>query len=480
MDTSIIATQPLTEPTNRSELRMWLKDNLGLCVTDRALCPDHQSPMDYLWYAYSTDLPGVNRTNGDAVIWANRGGGKTILAAALTLMDCLFKDHCHVRILAGSGDQAQRMYGYLRNFITDGFKDHIDGDVLRTRCRFKNGSSVEVLTQSDRSVRGRHFQKLRCDEVELFKEDIFNAAKFTTHSSDTARSAMEVLSTMHRPYGLMQKVVNNAIDSGVPVFKWCLWEVIEKCTDRICSRCPLNADCGGKAKRGGGYLKIDDCITMMNRSSRTCWETEILCSRPKIDNVVFGEFDPKVHIAPVCYDPNLPLYRTLDFGFVNPFVCLWIQVDEDGVVRVLDEYVMRRRTIPVNGEKMMEKTPCPESRVAATFCDPAGSGPSDTTGTSSKAELKKMGIEVKHCKSRILQGIEMIRTALLNAAGKRSMIISPNCKRLIEAMQCYHYPQNTINELPFKDGVYDHPIDALRYFFVNYSAANPPIQRRRY
>jgi len=41
--------------------------------------------------------------------------------------------------------------------------------------------------------------------------------------------------------------------------------------------------------------------------------------------------------------------------------------------------------------------------------------------------------------------------------------------RLIEAMQCYHYPESAglPSELPLKDGLYDHPIDALRYFFIN-------------
>ena len=46
-------------------------------------------------------------------------------------------------------------------------------------------------------------------------------------------------------------------------------------------------------------------------------------------------------------------------------------------------------------------------------------------------------------------------------------MIDPKCGKLIEAMQCYHYPDSG-GELPEKDGVHDHPIDALRYFFVNY------------
>jgi hypothetical protein len=38
-------------------------------------------------------------------------------------------------------------------------------------------------------------------------------------------------------------------------------------------------------------------------------------------------------------------------------------------------------------------------------------------------------------------------------------------------MQCYHYPHSATaaGELPLKDGLYDHPIDALRYFFINYN-----------
>ena len=34
-------------------------------------------------------------------------------------------------------------------------------------------------------------------------------------------------------------------------------------------------------------------------------------------------------------------------------------------------------------------------------------------------------------------------------------------------------------ELPFKDGIYDHPIDALRYFFVN-ATQNTKTSTRRY
>jgi hypothetical protein len=87
---------------------------------------------------------------------------------------------------------------------------------------------------------------------------------------------------------------------------------------------------------------------------------------------------------------------------------------------------------------------------------------------------------VRYRRSGILDGIELIRRAIRDGQGRSSLVISPRCCRLIEAMQCYHYPQDLAaagGELPLKDGVYDHPIDALRYFFVNYKCKPKTIIR---
>ena len=207
----------------------------------------------------------------------------------------------------------------------------------------------------------------------------------------------------------------------------------------------------------------------------------MLCKRPSLENVVFDEFDDNRNVRQVDYDPNLPLYRALDFGFVNPFVCLWIQVDGAGVVRVIDEYVRSRATIDIHVGEIKSRTPGGESRVAATFCDPAGAGVNDVTGTSVVRELRSMGIVTRFRRSGILEGIELIRRAIRAGDGASCLVISPTCQRLIEAMKCYHYPEPgcAAGELPLKDGLYDHPIDALRYFFVNH-ARPPKTTTRRY
>lgn len=497
----VLAALRRIRPGTREDLRNYVNVFLGINVPDRCICPGHSSPMDYLWHSFSMDDGSLmkddsdsppsapnhpssinNHQSGDAVVWANRGGGKTKLAAVATLLDGIFKPDCQIRILGGSGEQSSRMYEYLTRFLYDGYEEFLAGPVRKGKCHFVNGSAVEVLTQSATSVRGQHVQKLRCDEVELFDEDVFAAAKFTTQSTDRVTAAMELISTMHRPYGIMQREVSAATSSGVPVFKWCLWETIERCAGRNCSQCPLSGDCQGRAKSACGYLKIDDCITQMRRSSRAGWESEMLCVRPSLDNVVFSEFDPAVHVRPVDYEANLPLYRTLDFGFINPFVCLWIQVDHDGLVRVIDEYVRSRATIDVHAEQIRVRTPRLEEQVTATFCDPAGAGSCDITGTSVVRELRTLGIATRYRRSSILEGIELIRRAIRSGDGKSTLVISPRCLCLIEALQCYHYANASVagrGELPFKDGVYDHPIDALRYFFVN-AAQNTKTSTRRY
>jgi hypothetical protein len=482
-----------TPPQNRIGLKRYLHKVADFRVPDRHVCGHHASPMDYLWHAYSCDKPAITSkkdtyeiikpkrlTTGDCIVWANRGGGKTQLAAVVTLLEGLFKYRCQTRMLAGSLDQSSRMYEYLRELVEFRFANSLAGKALKESCRFKNGATVQVLPHSARAVRGRHIHKLRCDEIELFDPKVFNAAKFITRSDNKHVAAMEMFSTMHRPYGLMQQLIQDAPKNKIPVFKWCVWEVIEHCTkDRSCSRCPLNDDCRGKARRANGYLSIDDCITQMRRSSRAGFESEMLCLRPSLENAVFDEFDPAVHVKPVCFDPMLPLYRAIDFGFTNPFVCLWLQVDGAGMVRVIDEYVQNRKRICEHGKVVKSRTPCDELRVANTFCDPTGANHNGVSGTSEVVELTNMGMRLRHRRSGILEGIEHIRAHLRAGDGSHRLIIDPGCSRLIEAMHCYHYPDNkTPSELPKKDGTYDHPVDALRYFFVNFKAGRQKPSNR--
>jgi hypothetical protein len=318
------------------------------------------------------------------------------------------------------------------------------------------------------------------------------------------------------------------------LLKWCLWETIEPCPpERSCSRCPLAPDCDGRARGADGYFPIDDAIAQHARASRAAWEAEMLCIRPSAEGLVFAEFDPRRHVAPVAYNPALPLYRAIDFGYANPFVCLWVQVDDDvrapsvrsgshdpadenlgacesnpeltlgartgethslGArtssdpdlskvqLRVIGEYVARERPIGEHARAMASRDPGP---VLATYADPAGWQRTDVTGTGPCQELAAMGIRVRTLRAGILEGVELLRRLLKDRGSgpdRAGLVVDPSCRWLVRAMQEYHWEEaddGRRGERPAKDGA-DHPIDALRYLVTGLVQRRGRVQERRW
>jgi len=306
------------------------------------------------------------------------------------------------------------------------------------------------------------------------------------------------------------------------LLKWCLWETIEPCPpERSCSRCPLATDCEGRARGADGYFPIDDAIAQKSRASRAAWEAEMLCLRPSAEGLVFSEFDPRLHVAPVAYNPGLPLYRAIDFGYANPFVCLWVQVEgtapylapgeytgggtskvapspcgppciHGGLnrdpdlsrvqLRVIAEYVERERPIGEHARAMAARDPGP---VLATYADPAGWQRSDVTGTGPCQELTALGVKVRTPHAGILEGVELLRRLLKDRGGgpqRAGLVVDPSCRWLVRAMQEYHWEETQdgrLSERPAKDGA-DHPIDALRYLVTGLFLGRGRVHERRW
>jgi hypothetical protein len=552
----VAARLAASRPSTPAALHQFVKAAYNLAVPRRAVCPGHVAPMEYL-------VRAVLHPGRDLVVWASRGGAKTELGSVAAHLDSLFRPGCQTRILGGSLEQSQKMYAYLMKKWEDREKD-LAGPPTARRTRLANGSVVEVLTQSARSVRGHRVHRLKCDELDEFSPEVWQAAQFVTQSGPGKDGAlipaqMEVFSTLHRAAGPMAALVDRiaaqsspdrkacpepcrrvggtpeltlGARNGVPLLlRWCLWEVIEPCpADRSCSRCPLWPDCEGKARGADGYFPIDDAIAQKARASREAWQAEMLCLRPRADGLVFAEFSPARHVAPAAYDAALPLYRAIDFGYANPFVCLWVQVKGDvrtvraprvssgvqtsaddtrqltlaartaetsartagraplaeadlsGVqFRVIGEYVARERPIVEHAREMARLDPGP---VMATFADPAGWQRSDVTGTGPCQELAALGLRVHTPRAGILEGVELLRRLLKDrpAAAGPGLVVSPSCRWLIRSMQEYHWddrPTGLRSERPAKDGA-DHPIDALRYLVTGLCLGRGRVRERRW
>ncbi len=467
------------EPNTPMELYGFVRAVLGFDIPRIALQRGMNPPFEYLCHSFFEESHALR----DCVIWANRGGGKTQLGAIATLLDLLFKPGIQIRILGGSLDQSTKMFGYLRQILErDEFADQVDGRITGKCIRLTNGAHVEILAQSERSVRGTRIQKLRCDEVDVFQPDVWRAVQFVTRSAQCGpvfvKGAIEVFSTMHKPFGLMQELVHEADAGTRRLFRWGLLDVLERCPSaRSCNTCTLQPECQGSAKRGRGFLRIDDAIQQKARSSPDAWSSEMLCLQPSRSDCVYSTFDVATHVvARECDDQTLQqcdIIGGMDFGIRSPTVMLWAIVnrngssDKDGValpaLYIIDEHVECDLTIAQHLEIMKSRDwPWPQW----VGIDPAGHQRNDHTGLSTATLLKQAGYRIRAQRTRIHTGIEAIRARLRSADGTVSLHIHPRCTQLIEAMSMYHYPHDKreSNE-PVKDGA-DHACDALRYMIV--------------
>jgi len=449
--------------TNESDLLCWLKTNLDLTIPTTPITPDHQAPFDYIKHAFfESDTP-------DCIVWANRGGGKTFLGAVATALDLLFKPGIQVRILAGSLEQASRMHEHLRNvFERPDFKSQLNGRITDRRITLQNGSRVELLAQSQASVRGVRPHKLRCDEIELFDPDVWDAAQLTTRSAvlggKLVRGAIECLSTMHRPHGLMSRLI--ADPGNRRLFKWGLIDVLDNCGDEFeCSSCSLLPECKGAAQAGGrtpGHISIPDARGMKSRVSLPIWNSEMLCDRPSRTDSVIPEFDRAIHTIdtlPWKTHPELWL-GGMDFGFRSPTVFLWAAV-HDGCLYIVDEHYERGLTLDTHIKAILA---APYPKPAWVGADPAGRQRNSHTGFSSVALLERAGLHVRTRPGAILDGIALIRARLAPAdKSPPRLLIHQRCTNLIESLERYHFdPERPLSDEPVKDGP-DHAVDSLRY-----------------
>ncbi|MHC4996409.1 MAG: hypothetical protein ACYTGQ_15290, partial [Planctomycetota bacterium] len=407
------------------------------------------------------------------------------------LLDLVFKPGIEVRVLGGSLEQSRKMHGHLRWMLDrEGLADLLEGGLTQRGARLKNGSAVELLAQSQTSVRGQRVQKLRCDEVELFDRDVWEAAQFVTRSAVCGgvevRGGVEVLSTAHRPFGLMNELIAAATgecgDRGWSLFRWNALDVMGRCAPATpCAGCSIEEVCGGRAKSWRGFLPAEDVLSQRGRSSKGAFEAEMLCRRPSRRDAVYPMFDPAVHVLteePAGGD-DACWVGGMDFGVRSPFVMLWAQAQRgvgwDGRRRdrvvVFDEYVQPDVSM-VDHLEAMSRRGWPVVRWAGV--DPAGHQRERVTGQSVIGVLREAGWRVRARKTRLGDGVETVRRWLEERVvlgdGETEaprLVIHPRCARLIESMVCYHFDAEAPRDSrPVKDG-YDHAADALRYMLVN-------------
>jgi hypothetical protein len=325
---------------------------------------------------------------------------------------------------------------------------------MRERTEFVNGSRVEILTASQKSVRGPHAQRVKFDEVDEFDARIYRAAAPIAQTMYGIPATVEEYSTQHHPYGVMNQLLASAKETGAALYKWNLWEIIKTCRDRICSQCPLLEDCQGRAKEADGYYLIEDAINQKagaDAISREQWTAEMLCESVSVSGAVYKNFkDEPPYVEKLSHRDDWPTYASFDFGVDNPNVCLFFQQDGDGRLYWFDEVYLKGLNTLQFAQRLKSKWS--EYRPLYAWRDPSGANEGSI--------LNSQGINTVPANNDIAWGIELVRRRLqLRKDGKPGSIVGSRCKHLRRELPGYHFREGT--DVPVK--VDDHSPDAFRY-----------------
>ncbi|MDK9700056.1 MAG: hypothetical protein OEM52_07925 [bacterium] len=170
-------------------------------------------------------------------------------------------------------------------------------------------------------------------------------------------------------------------------------------------------------------------------------------------------------------------FRAIDYGYRTPVV-LWLAEVAPEEIVVFDEWIgdnATRDELLLTIQERDKKWNLKEKDFAWTACDPAGAQASDT-GVPIVDFLNGSGIKLVYRKSRIEDGLDLLRMLFRSADGTVRMKLSPSCQRLIIDLESYAYDERTGK--PIK-GIHDHSVDALRYFALAYHAPSPATIRSR-
>jgi PBSX family phage terminase large subunit len=206
--------------------------------------------------------------------------------------------------------------------------------------------------------------------------------------------------------------------------------------------------------RDNAYLPVEFVQDLVDNYSQEFARQEIDGDFVAFEGLVYSEFSPSVHIIPPFEIPaHWRRVRGIDYGYQNPFVCLWGALDEDGRLYIYDEHYRAKTLLSAHAMAIKDRP----GRFDFTVAD---------HDAQDNAEMQALGIDTTNAKKEVIAGISKVKTRLKVAGdGRPRLMIVASCVNTIKELQSYRWQ-------PAKDGVnakeepvkeYDHAMDTLRY-----------------
>lgn len=183
------------------------------------------------------------------------------------------------------------------------------------------------------------------------------------------------------------------------------------------------------------------------------------------EGLVYSEFKHETHVfEPFEIPEDWQRVRAIDYGYTNPFVCLFAAVDNDGRIYIYDEHYEAKQLLDYHAEMVKSRG----DKATWTVAD---------HDAQENAEMRRHGVQTMPAQKDVLTGIQKVKARLNDAGdGKPRLFVSSRCKNLIREFGLYQWQPSkdgrNDKEEPVKES--DHALDALRYMVMELDNSRAP------
>ena len=210
---------------------------------------------------------------------------------------------------------------------------------------------------------------------------------------------------------------------------------------------------------------IDD-IEKWKTTDEAYYNRYVLGRWGALEGLVYNTFNRDAHvIKPFKIPAEWKRYRGIDFGYTNPFACVWIAIDHDENAYIYDEHYQSEMLIKEHALRIKEKSG--DDKFLNTYADPSGK--------QERAELSSYGIYTAPANTDLIVGIQSVQKKLrIKENNKPSLYIFNTCKNVISEFEAYRWSISqgvaNLKEAPLdKD---NHALDAMRYVLFSMSKSD--------
>ncbi len=202
------------------------------------------------------------------------------------------------------------------------------------------------------------------------------------------------------------------------------------------------------------YLPKDYINDLYDSYSGTFADQELGGKFVAFEGLVYKDFDKNIHcIEPFDIPRGWRKVRCIDFGYVNPFACIWMAFDEDGRAYLYREYYKRKTLIKDHAKSINQYVDLPKYGYTVSDHD-----------SQDQAELVEYGIHTTNADKNVSQGLQKVNTRIkIQRDGKPRLYIFNNCINSIKEISQYSWNEKGKEE-PIK--MNDHIMDCVRYIIM--------------